>query len=277
MPSSAYTCKMEHVYITTSGTEWSVYLQQGGARLLLAFHGFGQDANFLQAWQDPLLTTHSIAWVELPNHGRSRPSARPVQAAELAELVVQVQSRLPTQGIDVLAYSMGATLAIMLFHADVQQLDRLILLAPNGDHRLRYRFFTRTWLGHALFRRSKQNPALLMRLIKLMHRSGMINAKLMRIIEEEYGSPERIRRVYNTYMAFSHKKWTYSALREIQAQRKSQWHFVFGHYDRVIGPKQSRGLLRHLPHQQHWWESGHLLIQPQHFDKIQVLLSSTKA
>jgi pimeloyl-ACP methyl ester carboxylesterase len=195
----------------------------------------------------------------------------------LADLVTQLQKLLPTVGIDVLAYSMGATLAIMLFHADVQQIDRLVLLAPNGDHRLRYRFFTRTWLGHGLFRRSLHQPDLLMGLIGLMHRSGLINDKLMRIIEEEYGSPERIRRVYQTYMAFSQKKWTYAALREIQARRKSQWHFVFGQYDRVIGPRQSRGLLKHLPHTRHGWESGHLLIQPQHLDKIQVLLAATNS
>lgn len=265
---------MEHAYITTADTEWSVYLQRGGPHLLLAFHGFGQDASFLAAWQEALLTTHSIAWIELPNHGRSRPSARPVRAADLAALLTHLQGLLPSAGIDVLAYSMGATLAILLFHADVQQLDRLILLAPNGDHRLRYRFFTRSWLGHALFRRSLHQPALLMHFIALMHRSGFINDKLMRIIEEEYGSPERIQRVYNTYMAFSHKKWTYADVCAIQAKRQSQWHFVFGSFDRVIGPQQSRGLLKHLAHSRHVWASGHLLIQPQHIDKIQVLLSA---
>ena len=133
-----------------------------GTRLLLCLHGYGSDHHLFDFLEELDLGEMRVVALDLPWFGQSQwgDPEPPIGPETLQEWLDALQKRFPdTTQIDVLAYSLGAKVALGLFQDAPFRFGKMVLLAPDGlkIHPM-YRFCIYNPLGQRLFRRVVKRP-----------------------------------------------------------------------------------------------------------------------
>ena len=176
------------------GSERLHYLKTGsGKKLLLAFHGYGRDAQSMLAFAPHLEREYTCLFFDLPHHGASHWGHGSVfSAAQLSGMVSKLMKEYGVEKISLLGYSIGGRICLSIIHEMVQCVERVTLLANDG---LRidpyYRFFTRNAFGKKLFRLMLTRPGAYLSLLSLLHKGKMVHEKrykfLMQYLADEAG------------------------------------------------------------------------------------------
>ena len=99
---------------------------------------------------------------------------------KLVEIIKQVlPNNLKT--FYLLGYSMGGRIALRLLQQIPKQIEKVVLLAPDGLHKnFWYRFATHTIVGRNLFYKSMKNPRLLFSIAKKLRVRGALEQRTIR-------------------------------------------------------------------------------------------------
>jgi pimeloyl-ACP methyl ester carboxylesterase len=113
--------------------------ERGNAPVLLV-HGWGASIFMWRGWFAPLAAAgHHVIALDLPGHGLSQKPIEP-SAYRLASLVSVVRELIALEQlapVDVVAQSMGGTVALALATADGSPVRRLVLVNPAAFGRVR--------------------------------------------------------------------------------------------------------------------------------------------
>ncbi len=137
------------------GNENLHYLRWGtGKRLVLAFHGYGDDAAIFGPLQEFISNEFTLLSIDLPHHGNSKWAGDEMFTKN--DLVVLVESLMSAYGvrkISLLGYSMGGRVCLALIELLPISLDKVVLLATDGlTVNLYYSFFTKNAVGRSVFK-----------------------------------------------------------------------------------------------------------------------------
>jgi len=144
---------MKSGYIT-SGSQQLHYLEWGhGKQVLLCFHGYGNQAGLFASLANHLLDDYTILSFDLPYHGNSRwNGSQPWQPSELVNTVQSILQERQVPKVSLLCFSIGGRIGLTLAGLMPEQIDRLVLLAPDGlTSNAFYSFVTRNPAGKRLF------------------------------------------------------------------------------------------------------------------------------
>lgn len=232
-----------------------------GKKVLLAFHGFGQDYSAFSLFEESLGKEYTIFSFDIFFHGESEwpEDELPVSISEWEQMLTEVLQREQISTFTLMGYSLGGKIALATAALLPQQTESLILIAPDGV-KLHpwYRIATGTRLMRSVFHFLSHRPAQLLVLIGLIARFRLISKKLAKFAASQVGDPDNGRRIYFSWVGF--RRFTYKRAELISMLNEHSIHvtLVAGKYDTVIPSKHLKSFASQC--QYHNWvliKTGH--------------------
>ncbi len=225
---------------TSLGTEKLHFLQMGsGKRLLLAFHGYGEDAEKFRVFEKHLGAEYTILSFDLPHHGGSKwKSENPLTTADLVTLVNTVKNSFEVSKVSLMGYSIGGRVCMGIVAAIPESIDKVLLMAADGlrvNHY--YYFFTRTLVGKIVFRKTMVNPALYFRVADWLLRKKLISATQHKLIKGSLQTQGKRDQLMLAWPALRKLIFRTSTLKAIIRKHKIPVVIFMGAYDNILPPQ----------------------------------------
>src|ERR1700748_25541 len=115
------------------GNEKLHYLRSGsGSRLLIAFPGYGNNADTFLPFTQYLQRDYTILSFDMPHHGRSEWTNNvPLTRQALVTLVDTLKKEFGIDKVSLLGYSMGGRVCLTIIEMMPQSIDKVLLIAPD--------------------------------------------------------------------------------------------------------------------------------------------------
>ncbi|MES2703128.1 MAG: alpha/beta hydrolase [Bacteroidota bacterium] len=176
-----------------AGSQQLHYLQLGsGPHLLLAFHGYANDAAIFYIFEKHLGKEYTILSFDLPHHGRSRwPDDTLLTKNDLLTLIQKIKHEFSISKVALMGYSMGGRVCLNIIALSPESVDKVVLIAPDGlTPNFYYHFLTRTILGKKMFRHFLTHPERYFKVIDWLRDKKRIDASrhrfAMQYLQSEY-------------------------------------------------------------------------------------------
>lgn len=272
---------MESFYLSYRNSRVHCLRFGGGPAMAVCFHGYGETAHsfaFLEKWAGHLYTFYAI---DLPYHGQTDWRDSALTTNDLKELINLLSQPLnpssPQPSLTLLGFSLGGRIALSLYQAMPGQIDKLVLLAPDG---LKLNFWywiaTQTWLGNRFFAFTMKKPQWFLGFVKLMNRVKLVNASIYKFVQYYIGDAEVRDLLYKRWTGLRHIRPDLSSIKEKINQHATPVELVYGKYDRIIlssvGEKFRKNIETHakitLIH------AGHQVLHEKHAAELVKVLQS---
>lgn len=228
-------------FITINANKVCIHAFGTGPRLLIAFHGFKEDGSYFSVLEKALGNEFTIYAPDLPFHGHTEWNDPYFYRDDLTRLINTLLHHFGTAHFTLLGYSLGGRVALCAMSAFIQQIEALVLLAPDGlKVNPWYYFVTYTKTGHALFRHVTYHPAIFKSIIGAGYKLRLTNESIYKFVRLH--TDEEANRVL-VYRVWTCMKNLYPGIPEIKRLiRKDQLPVIvfFGKYDRIFPPKYGK-------------------------------------
>lgn len=226
---------------------WNLQIKGMGRKYLLVFHGYGQHCEAFHHWEDLLADEYTFLHVDLAYHG-SHAAASFQSLFDEAYCRIwlnQILQHSRTNQVDVLAYSIGARVALTVASLMPECIGKIALLAPDGLPVLpSYRFITGTWPGVLLFKAFVKVPQIAL--------TGIFLAELLRIFPKrtadfyrfEISSKVKREQLFNTWMFYRECRPNPEQLRSLPEKIQGGVNVYLGLNDAVLPPKRTLKFLK---------------------------------
>ncbi len=219
-----------------------------GARCVIAFHGFSENAlAFKELWPAMPADTMLVA-LDFPYHGYTDWREESFTPDDLHQLVQQLLHRFQVTRFSLMGFSMGGRLALSLVPRVAHQLDRLILLAPDGiqTHKVFDMAVYPVW-GRWAFRLVTKKPQLFFFAVRMLYRSGRLSRFIYEFTINHMDTAEKRHRIFHTWQSLKHFVPDIPAVQEILRAHRVPVHLLFGATDQVIRPAIGKRFVRQMP------------------------------
>ncbi|MFT4062835.1 MAG: alpha/beta hydrolase [Edaphocola sp.] len=130
-----------------------------GKRLIIAFHGFGNDASLFLPIAEKLCNEYTLVSVDIPGHGGTKWLSPYFAKKDLMAVGQGIRNEFSVEKFSLLGYSLGARMALSIVELQADWVDNLVLLAPDGlEKNFWHRMATGNPLGRQLFIDLMRNP-----------------------------------------------------------------------------------------------------------------------
>ena len=255
-------------------------LLDAGTVPVLCFHGFGRPLEDMYLFSQILQEGEYIVSAHLFHHGKSQwlkstESIEGLSVVTFAKFIDAFLLHLNAKKFNLIGYSLGGRICMNLFLERAQQVDKMLLLAPDGLYKNPFYVWSiRSGLGRKVFSSLINNPLPLLNTVDFLRSIKLFPNKLHRFIHVHMGKDKnfeernRILSSWTTFLQF------FPNLKDlVQALETYQVSFslILGEYDTVIKKKHAKHLLENglEPTLIHYLESGHLLLNQKSIEYIQ--------
>ncbi|MCC8425431.1 alpha/beta fold hydrolase [Mucilaginibacter sp. UR6-11] len=242
-----------------------------GQRPMLAFHGYGMTGKQFHVLSQSVLKKYHVYGFDHFFHGESK-LANWTEAQILAgmpkamvfEYVEEWFKQYGRQRFSVMAYSIGANLALILVEEYADLIDEIILMAPDGLSV--YKGFellrNRGW-GKYLFNKVTKSKWLAPALLKNLRKVGFIDESLYQIAYSEMDTEQKRLDVYYTLNLIKLLVPDVVKTAHLINQHKIKCRLIFGRHDELFPKKAAMPFINLLADPEvHEVELGHWLVIP---------------
>jgi pimeloyl-ACP methyl ester carboxylesterase len=215
------------------------YVQMGsGPCLLLAFHGYGEDAERFRLFEQYLGHEYTLLSFDLPHHGESKWNDKKTLTAEgLTELINTVKSTFVVEKVSLLGYSIGGRVCLAIVAALPESIEKILLMGTDGlKINSFYYFFTRTFLGKWLFLYMLSNPGLCFTAAGWLRRLRLISATQFRLVVHSIQSDVKRRLLMRVWPCLSSLVYRTATLRAIVKRHSLPIVIYMGAHDKLLPP-----------------------------------------
>src|SRR3954470_2439847 len=173
---------MKSHYITFKNS--AVHYRQfgNGNRLLFCFHGYGRESDTFYFLERRLGNEFTIIAIDVPFHGRTEWKDEVVlKPMYLQQFLLQIRKDLNKRDMkfSLLGFSMGGRIALYLTQLLPNDVERLILIAPDG---LNFNFWrwmaSDTWAGNKFLNYTIHNGGWVSWVLDKAEKMGVIHRNL---------------------------------------------------------------------------------------------------
>lgn len=260
--------------------QWPYVRYGTGEHVLIAFHGYGQDASAFRHLGELLSNEYTIYAVELPFHDKG------IQISENEALFDEYAARAmldyllsitQTKNVGLIGYSIGARIALALTSWFPDKIDELWLFAPDGlPVSNAYRLITGTWMGRKLFRSFVDSAEIYKGIIRLGCTIGLLSRKQSDFFLNEIKTSTQRLQLYKTWIYFRKSIPERNVLLRRSERGFLSTTCILGEFDAIIStPKVKKYLPLYLPdHQLIVIENGHNLLSQKAIEKLREVWTS---
>ncbi|PQA58168.1 alpha/beta fold hydrolase [Siphonobacter curvatus] len=220
-----------------------------GPEVLVAFHGIGQSHQIYQSWAESLGTLYTIYAFDLPFHGANTHTSD--EAFSKAQWQAQFKEFLTQQSIEdfsIVGFSMGGRFALATLEGFASRIRHVFLLAPDGIRESPYyTLAVRNTVSRSIFKYTIFHVSWLMKLAQWLGRVKLIHPSTMRFALWMLDSPEKRTRVYHSWIAFRHLRFSPHSLIHLLNQQAIPVQFFMGEFDRMMPPELVNHLCDQVP------------------------------
>ena len=269
---------MELQHFTYRNSTIGYYRFGSGSKVAICFHGFGENAamfGFLANYADNQYTFYSI---DLPFHGKTDwKDGLNFTSTDLQQIVEEILQKnnhtLPTKNysLSLLGFSLGGRMALSLYQAMPDKIQKLILLAPDGlKMNFWYWLATQTWLGNKFFAFTMKKPGWFFGFLKLLNKLKLVNASIFKFVNYYIGDAEVRRLLYARWTTLRKLRPNLRRIKNQIRGNKTPVRLVYGKHDRIIlssvGEKFRKGIEEHCAIT--IINSGHQVLHEKHIQEI---------
>lgn len=220
-----------------------------GPKVLLAFHGIGQDHQCFMPLVEVLSKEYTLYLWDLPFHGQSPPLTK--EKLPLSEWQHIVQTFLQQQHIErfsVMGFSMGGKFALATLGAFPNQVESCYLLAPDGiTESIWYRLATKFWFSKVVFRFFVLNVPRFKRLADVFVKIGLVDKSTVRFAETTLATAQQRERVYKSWIGFSPITSDMPQVAQAILKYQIRLKIFLGQYDALLPLHAVNPLTKRLP------------------------------
>ncbi len=269
--------------ISKNGYHWEYITFGDGPELLFAFHGFDNDAEDFACFEKALGKRYTLVAINLFFHGKSYTEKGLLKPGfvqkDLKELFQEFLSHFNATRFSLMGFSLGGKIVLQLCIDFAEQLNRVILLAPDGIKLSRWYVFLTHWsIGMRLFKRAVKNPDRFFRFAEMLNRMKLVGDKQYKFAKSNFDTAEKRQKVYNVWMIFRGIMPDPYLVKIALEENQVSLHLFFGKHDTIIpaslGKKFIRGL--DVPYSLDILEMGHNLLKEKVATEIESRVSDNK-
>ncbi len=221
------------------GNERMHFLKWGsGPRLLLAFHGYGEEAASFRPLQQYLETGYNCYIFDLPHHGKSNWTDDTL--LETTDLIMALKGLMERESVtmaSLLGYSMGGRVCLGILEQMPHQIQQVTLLAADGMARdFYYHFFTRNFLGKRMFRHMLTKPAAYFKTLDLLRGLKLLDESRYKFVMHYLGTEKSRRQLSQIWPAMSDMMPDVEKVKGFISRFRIPVHIFMGKFDRVMPP-----------------------------------------
>lgn len=219
-----------------------------GDKVLLCFHGYGQNNSDMNTLQEVLKEKYTIYTFDLFFHGESfwHEKEKPLSKQFWFDLITAFLITNNIQRFSVAGFSMGAKFALPLVESFYKQIDKIFLIAPDGIAiNFWYNLATSFKVTRRLLRTIVVKPGLYIKFIQLLSLLKLAPAGTIRFANAQMATRKQRRRVYYSWVVFRRLRVNSKKLARIINQHNIPLLIFLGSHDKLITEQSVRPLLKH--------------------------------
>lgn len=225
--------------ITYKNSTLSYELYGSGNEYLLAFHGYGKDAQSLQVLEKYCGKKFTIVSIELPFHGGSQWNEEHelTQKEWKTVLDLLLEKVGSPQKFSVFGYSIGGQAATCTAWLYKEQINTLWLMAATGVGKdVWYHIAVNSQTGSSLFKRFVTQPGFILKPLKWFSALGIFSSAYKAFIERKIDSKEKRVLLYKRWMALKHFGVYTDNLKKELNKNNVKVLLMYGKQDVVVKP-----------------------------------------
>lgn len=219
-----------------------------GQKILLAFHGIGQDFLCFKTFAETFSDTYTTYCFDLPFHGKSQFSENEVISKDdWKQFLTIFLAKNHISQFSMIGFSMGGRFALATLEGFFTQIDKIILIAPDGisEHPL-YRIATRFKLTRQLFKTIIFQYKYFLFMAKVLSKLRIVPEKAIRFALKMLDSPEKQKQVYSSWLGFRELTFKMSYIAKLIHQENIEVLIFVGKFDAILPQKQILPLSKKL-------------------------------
>ena len=227
------------------------YIQYGnGPKVMLAFHGFGQDAAAFKPLATELADQYTIYSFDIFYHGRSylARNGEILTKKEWMDIIIYFLDELNTSKCSLLAFSLGGKFALATVEKLGTRIEEIMLLAPDGiQTQLWYNLATYPLFLQRYFQSMIVKPHRFFNILSFVKRFGIVDRGILKFAATQMNTVKKRRRVYYSWVAF--KKFTYNLphIAKIINNNQIRLTIFTGKHDKIITAEGMKELTSRVP------------------------------
>jgi len=283
---------VEHHLLSYKNSQISYYLYGSGHKIAICFHGYGEDASGFSFLKKHAGDEYTFYAVDLPYHGQTEWNAEDdFQRESLWDIIIKITNSpsdrfipvrtgtggragkflIPDSKITLIGFSLGGRIALSLYEAMPQQVEKMILLAPDG---LKINFWywlaTQTWMGNKFFMYTMKRPGWVFVLLRGLNKLKLVNTSIFKFVNHYIGDKNVREELYKRWTSLRRLRPDLKKIKSHIKTNKTLVRLLYGKHDRIIlpvrGEKFRRGIenfcvLRII-------HSGHQVLHEKHAEEI---------
>ncbi len=208
-----------------------------GPQPVICLHGYGETGDsfsFLEKHAGQGFTFYAI---DLPFHGATDWKETDAFSIRHLQEIVTIILRVSLSGQKpvLMGYSLGGRVSLALYQSMPAQIDKLVLLAPDG---LKVNFWywlsTQTWAGNKLFALTMKKPGWFFGMLKLLNKLKLVNASIFKFVNFYIGNKEVRQELYTRWTGLRKIKPSLNKIKQSIKQENTPVRLLYGKHDRII-------------------------------------------
>lgn len=271
---------MQTAYLPYRSSQLHYYWFGTGQKILLCLHGYDESKksfHFLERYISP---EYTIIAIDLPFHGKTQwHEGLTFSVADLLAITeaLHIKHGHEANKITLLGYSMGARVALQLLQAIPEQIEKVVLLAPDG---LKINFWywlaTQTYIGNRLFGFTMKHPGWFFFLLQAGNRLKLINQSILKFTRFYIHDTAVRKSLYERWTCMRAIKPDLTFIKKVIRAHQLPVRLLYGEYDRIIrherGEKFRTGIESFCT--LHIIKTGHQVLQEKNATQIIQLIQS---
>lgn len=250
-----------------------IYCQSigSGKKTALCFHGYGENSDSFSFLEKYGGNDYRFYAIDLPFHGKTVwNGGLNFTATDLLNIIHDIPG-ITGESLTVLGFSLGGRVALKLYEEVPGQVEKLILMAPDG---LKVNFWywltTQTFVGNKLFAFTMNRPGWFFGFLKFINGMGLVNSSIFKFVNYYIGNKEVRLQLYNRWTTLRKLKPSIRKIKSLIRRHKTPVQLIYGKFDRIIlssrGKKFRKGIEEYCSIKT--IASGHQVLHENHIKEI---------
>ena len=243
--------------------------EEGHGNTSIALHGFSRPMEDMVAVRPLLKAGSHCLMLHLAAHGRSSGHHRPL---EPNDWFATIDSLMASEGLafdgTLIGYSLGGRVALSWWAREPERFSRVVLMAPDGlVKNVGYRFAVDTAAGRMWLGQSERQRERIVRHMNGLRRRGLLPEHFYQFSLFHLETAEMWQMVIDCWLSLR-RFWPpgHRAMKRLAASHPDVLEAHFGERDKVIPPRNARGLNGICP--VHFYPCGHGLLRPDIVERV---------
>jgi len=226
------------------------YAKSGeGSKVMLTFHGFGQNHVAFSAITEKLENDYTIYSFDLFYHGKShwKSNDELLTKPHWNSLLSAFLEKNKIENFSIICFSMGGKFALACLELMPHRVEKVFFIAPDGIKTSRwYSLATYPVLLQKYFESMIVKPNRFYGLLKLFQKLRLVDKGISKFAYNQMNSIKKRRRVYYSWVIFKNLQFDLIKVgRQINNHSIATYMFI-GKYDKIITAEGMRLLLQHV-------------------------------